>query len=189
MSESRRNRGATIAATTGIDEHGGGGVALLGGGHLGGAPLAPLGPPVLEPDLHLRLGHGQLIGQLGPLGARQVLGLLEGLLQYVDLVTREGRPSVLLIVGVGVVAVIVFAIRGQSVRLAIRLAAATTCCLSIACRRISQTATKQLVWRAHLMSSQVMMVVIVMMLVEVTQVMMEVMVVARLRAVQVMAGS
>jgi len=71
-------------------------VSLLGAGLLGGAPLAPLGAPVLEPHLHLRLGHGQLVGELGALRPGQILGLLEGLLEHVDLVAREGGPGVFL---------------------------------------------------------------------------------------------
>ena len=54
-----------------------------------GDPLR-LGPPVLEPDLHLGLRQLQLGGELGPLGYRQVLLLPELLLQGVQLLGGEG---------------------------------------------------------------------------------------------------
>ena len=46
--------------------------------------------------LDLGLGHAQRVRQPGPLGPRQVLGLLEGLLQGEDLVPAEGGPRVFL---------------------------------------------------------------------------------------------
>lgn len=46
--------------------------------------------------LDLRLGHGQLIGELGALWAGQVFGLFERLLEHVNLVTRKGWSRVLL---------------------------------------------------------------------------------------------
>ena len=48
--------------------------------------------------LDLRLSHPQRVRQPRPLGASQVLGLLEGLLQGEDLVAREGGPGVLFLV-------------------------------------------------------------------------------------------
>lgn len=45
--------------------------------------------------LDLRLGHPQRVRQPRPLGASQVLGLLESLLQGEDLVASEGGPGVL----------------------------------------------------------------------------------------------
>ena len=45
--------------------------------------------------LDLRLRHPQRVRQPRPLGASQVLGLLESLLQREDLVAREGGPGVL----------------------------------------------------------------------------------------------
>lgn len=47
--------------------------------------------------LDLRLGHAQGECQLGPLGSRQILGLLERLLQRENLLAREGGPRVLLL--------------------------------------------------------------------------------------------
>ena len=44
-------------------------------------------------DLHLALGHAQLLGQLGPVGAGQVLCLLKLLLQHADLLKLEERGS------------------------------------------------------------------------------------------------
>ena len=44
--------------------------------------------------LDLRLRHPQRVRQPRPLGASQVLGLLESLLQREDLVAREGGPGV-----------------------------------------------------------------------------------------------
>lgn len=95
-------------------------LALLGGGHLGGVLLSPLGPPVLEPDLskrsessahrarqqsrrrrkylHLRLRHAESVGQLRALGPGEVLCLLERLLECEDLLAAERRPRVLLLV-------------------------------------------------------------------------------------------
>lgn len=55
--------------------------------------------------LDLGLGHGELISEFGALGPSQVLGLLERLLQHVDLVAREGWPRVLLALVGAVVAV------------------------------------------------------------------------------------
>lgn len=54
----------------------------------------PARPP---PHLDLALGHAQGVGEARALRARQVLGLLEGLLQREDLLAREGRPRVLLL--------------------------------------------------------------------------------------------
>ncbi|TNN44229.1 hypothetical protein EYF80_045557 [Liparis tanakae] len=80
---------------------------LLRGRHLGRVLLPPLrGAALLLGDecdctrtprsyLHLALGHGQAVGQPRALRARQVLGLLEGLLQGEDLLAREGGPRVL----------------------------------------------------------------------------------------------
>lgn len=48
----------------------------------------------LRSYLHLALGHGQAVGQPRALRARQVLGLLEGLLQGEDLLAGEGGPRV-----------------------------------------------------------------------------------------------
>lgn len=47
--------------------------------------------------LDLGLGHAQGVGQLGALGPRQVLGLLERLLQREDLLAAERGPRVLLL--------------------------------------------------------------------------------------------
>lgn len=47
--------------------------------------------------LDLRLRHAEGVGQLGSLGARQVLGLFEGLLEREDLLAAEGGARVLLL--------------------------------------------------------------------------------------------
>lgn len=47
--------------------------------------------------LNLRLGHGQLIGELGPLRAGQIFGLFKGLFEDINLVARKGGPRVFLI--------------------------------------------------------------------------------------------
>jgi len=66
-------------------------VLLPGAAHpvLGRLPLA-LGSPVLEPDLHLRLGQIQGLGELLALLPHHVLVLLEGLLELEQLAGREG---------------------------------------------------------------------------------------------------
>ena len=51
-----------------------------------------LGPPVLEPDLHLGLRQLQLGGELSSLRYRQVLLLSELLLKRVELLGGEGSP-------------------------------------------------------------------------------------------------
>ena len=56
--------------------------------------LLVLGPPVLEPDLHLGLAQAQGRGQLGSLRQCEVLGPLEPQLQLLDLGTRVDRPGV-----------------------------------------------------------------------------------------------
>ena len=55
--------------------------------------------------LDLTLGHAECIGELGALGAGQVLGLLECLLQGEDLLAAEGGPRMLLL-AVAVVGVV-----------------------------------------------------------------------------------
>lgn len=57
------------------------------------------GKEIEQEETHLDLGlrHAQRVRQLGPLGARQVLGLLEGLLQREDLLPGEGGSRVLLL--------------------------------------------------------------------------------------------
>lgn len=47
--------------------------------------------------LDLGLGHAKCVRQLGSLGARQVLGLLERLLQREDLLAAERGPCVFLL--------------------------------------------------------------------------------------------
>ena len=56
-----------------------------------GQPLG-LGPPVLEPDLDLGLAQLQLVGKLRSLGNRQVLFLLELILERHQLLGGEGSP-------------------------------------------------------------------------------------------------
>lgn len=51
----------------------------------------PLGPPILEPDLHLGLGQLQLERQIQPLAHGQVSRSLELVLQPDQLLVREGR--------------------------------------------------------------------------------------------------
>ena len=58
-------------------------------------------PPVLEPDLHLRLGECQRRGQVDALRAGQVLLHPEAPLQLVHLRVGEGRPGALLATGPG----------------------------------------------------------------------------------------
>lgn len=65
------------------------GVAHVGRFQLGGQLPLPLVPPVLEPDLHLRLGEVQRRGQAGPLRAAQVAFDVEGGLQLEDLAPGE----------------------------------------------------------------------------------------------------
>lgn len=55
-------------------------------------------PSPTQTHLDLRLRHPQRVGQPCPLRAGQVLGLLKGLLQGKDLVSREGGPGVLFLV-------------------------------------------------------------------------------------------
>lgn len=66
-------------------------VALLGlvFPALTGLFLAPLGSAVLEPDFDLALVHLQRVAEASSLRARQILGLLEHLLQRIDLLARE----------------------------------------------------------------------------------------------------
>lgn len=52
---------------------------------------------VLEPDFHLGLGQSQCAGQLSPLGGRQVLVVVELLLQLQHLEVRERSPGALLL--------------------------------------------------------------------------------------------
>ena len=55
--------------------------------------LAPLGPPVLEPNLHPGLAQVEFQGQLLPRKHVRVRGALEGPLQLLQLVGGEGRPG------------------------------------------------------------------------------------------------
>lgn len=58
-------------------------------------PLLLLHPPVLEPDLDLRLVELERAGDLDPAGPRQVLVEVELLLQFGQLLRREvGAPRV-----------------------------------------------------------------------------------------------
>jgi len=58
-----------------------------------GVLLLPLGPPVLEPYLHLGLGERQRQRQVEPLAHRQVPRRLELVLQRHQLFVRERRPG------------------------------------------------------------------------------------------------
>lgn len=51
-----------------------------------------LGPAVLEPGDDLRVGEPQLLRDLVAIGRRKVLLVQKPLLQFVNLVVREGRP-------------------------------------------------------------------------------------------------
>ncbi len=51
-----------------------------------------LGPPVLKPNLHLRLCQAQAVGELCPLCNAEVLLLPKLLLQRHELLRGEGRP-------------------------------------------------------------------------------------------------
>ncbi len=68
--------------------------------------LLPFGAAILEPDLHLGLGHVQERGDLGALTRRQVLLGLELLLQLKDLPTAECRARLFLLLAVRVVVAI-----------------------------------------------------------------------------------
>ena len=57
--------------------------------------FAPLGAPVLEPDLHLAFVHAQRVGEARSLRSGQVLGLLEHLFECVDLLASERRSRAL----------------------------------------------------------------------------------------------
>lgn len=57
----------------------------------------PLGAPVLEPGLDLRVGHLQGLGQGGALRRGQVLLAVEAFLQLTHLQAREGRARLLLL--------------------------------------------------------------------------------------------
>lgn len=57
--------------------------------------IPPLRPPVLEPRLHLSVGHLEGLGEGGAFRRRQVLLLVKPLLQFGDLKAREGRPRLL----------------------------------------------------------------------------------------------
>ena len=61
--------------------------------HQPGLDPLPLGPAVLEPDLHLHLGQPQGVGDLRALGQREVLFAVELLLQLQQLFTGEGRAT------------------------------------------------------------------------------------------------
>jgi len=58
-----------------------------------GVLLLPLGPPVLEPYLHLGLGERQRQRQVEPLAHRQVPRRLELVLERHQLFVRERRPG------------------------------------------------------------------------------------------------
>ena len=59
-------------------------------------PLSPpLGPPVLEPGLDLRVRHFEGLGERRPLGRGQVLLAVEALFQLTDLHPRKGRARLL----------------------------------------------------------------------------------------------
>ena len=71
---------------------------VLGGLFVGDVLLLlPLGASILEPDLHLRLGHVEQRGDLGSFARRQVLLRLELLLELEDLTTAEGGARLLLL--------------------------------------------------------------------------------------------
>lgn len=55
--------------------------------------LLPLGPSVLEPNLHLSLRQAELKGEVEPLADGQVPGGLELVLQSHELLVGEGRPG------------------------------------------------------------------------------------------------
>lgn len=55
--------------------------------------LLPLRPPVLEPDLHLRLGEAEAEGEVEALADAQVAGGLELVLQGHQLLVGEGGPG------------------------------------------------------------------------------------------------
>lgn len=59
-------------------------------------PLSPpLGPPVLEPGLDLRVRHFEGLGERRPLGRGQVLLAMEALFQLADLHPGKGRARLL----------------------------------------------------------------------------------------------
>ena len=70
---------------------------VKGGCKMGRAgPLSPpLGPPVLEPGLDLRVRHFEGLGERRPLGRGQVLLAVEALFQLADLHPRKGRARLL----------------------------------------------------------------------------------------------
>lgn len=96
----------------------------LGVGHIGRLQLRgqlslPLVAPVLEPDLHLRLGEVQRRGQSGPLRRGQVPLHVEGGLQLEDLATGEDGAGLLLApVVLALLAVAVAAAAGRGCRAA-----------------------------------------------------------------------
>ena len=90
-------RGGHRARLAAVLRAGGTGWGLQGGGGTSLASLGlllVLGPPVLEPDLHLGLAQAQGRGQLSSLRQCEVLGPLEPRLQLLDLGTRVDRPGV-----------------------------------------------------------------------------------------------
>ena len=82
------------------------------------AALSPLGlvPPVLEPDLDLGLGEPQAGGQLSSLRSRQVLLVVELLLEFEDLQVREGGAGTLLFPRGGEAAVVLLLLRVVGLR-------------------------------------------------------------------------
>ena len=58
-----------------------------------GVLLLPLGPPVLEPDLHLGLRQVEAQGEVEPLTDGEISGGFELVLQADQLLVREGRPG------------------------------------------------------------------------------------------------
>lgn len=63
--------------------------------------LLVFGAFVLKPDLYLGLGEAELRRQLGPLGQRQVLRVLEALVQVLQLQARVDGPGLAQLLGGG----------------------------------------------------------------------------------------
>lgn len=61
--------------------------------------LPPFGASILEPGLHLRVGHLQSLGEGGSLRGRQVLLSVEAFLQLTDLQPSERSPRLFLLRG------------------------------------------------------------------------------------------